>query len=189
MTTSTERPRAAASTGAVDAGRLKAVFRRHPAGVAVVTYRAPAGPAGFTATSVISVSADPALVAFSVASGSSARSALESADAVVIHLLADDQAWLAERFAERGAARFAGVDWMPLPTGEPLLTAPRAWLRGRVVHRVPAGDSLLVVVEVTAAVPLTDGSPLVHVNRSYRTLGPTIRTPGEARVPRHEGRP
>jgi len=47
----------------------KAVFRRHAAGVAVVTLRDGERPVGFTATSVISVSASPPILAFSLASG------------------------------------------------------------------------------------------------------------------------
>lgn len=50
---------------------LRSVFRRHAAGVAVVTARGGAGPVGFTATSLTSVSADPPLVSFGISTGSS----------------------------------------------------------------------------------------------------------------------
>ena len=59
-------------TGVLDADQFRAIFRQHPAGVAVVTLVAEDGrPVGFTATSVISVSADPPLVAFSINTTSS----------------------------------------------------------------------------------------------------------------------
>lgn len=51
--------------------RFKAIFRHHPAGVAVVTLTHGDRLVGFTSTSVISVSAEPPLLAFSVAGGSS----------------------------------------------------------------------------------------------------------------------
>lgn len=38
---------------------LRSVFRRHAAGVAVITAQDATGPVGFTATSLSSVSADP----------------------------------------------------------------------------------------------------------------------------------
>lgn len=38
---------------------LKRVFRRHPAGVVVVTGHGPGGPAGSTATSFVSLSSSP----------------------------------------------------------------------------------------------------------------------------------
>ena len=54
-------PALKASTLGADA--FKGVFRRHPAGVAVITTVVDGEPVGFTATSVISVSADPPLLA------------------------------------------------------------------------------------------------------------------------------
>ncbi|MFE7431305.1 flavin reductase family protein, partial [Streptomyces sp. NPDC057545] len=49
---------------------LRSVFRRHAAGVAVIT--AAAGrPVGFTATSLNSVAAEPPLVSFGVGTSSS----------------------------------------------------------------------------------------------------------------------
>ena len=51
----------------LSADEFKTVFRQHPAGVAVVALRSAEGHVGFTATSVISVSAAPPLLAFSIA--------------------------------------------------------------------------------------------------------------------------
>ena len=45
---------------------FKAAFRHHPAGVAVITADAGRGPVMLTATSVSSVSAEPALLMFSL---------------------------------------------------------------------------------------------------------------------------
>ncbi|MET9972722.1 flavin reductase family protein, partial [Streptomyces sp. NPDC006356] len=41
---------------------LRSVFRRHAAGVAVITARGETGPVGFTATSLSSVSAEPPML-------------------------------------------------------------------------------------------------------------------------------
>ncbi len=59
-------PAAPGGAGQLSAEEYKAVFRRHPAGVAVVTLVDPVTRelVGFTATSVISVSADPPVLAF-----------------------------------------------------------------------------------------------------------------------------
>ena len=57
-------PRPTAPCGDVGGGdrrrAFRSIFRRHPAGVAVVALRDGDRPVGFTATSVISVSAEPA---------------------------------------------------------------------------------------------------------------------------------
>ena len=61
----------------LQAGRFKDLFRGHPAGVAVVGLRGPdGGLVGLTVTSLISVSAEPPILAFSIASTSSSWPAL-----------------------------------------------------------------------------------------------------------------
>ncbi|MEE6281264.1 flavin reductase family protein [Georgenia sunbinii] len=159
------------AAGGVTVEEFKAVFRHHPAGVAVITLRTPTGPVGLTATSVISVSADPPLLAFSLASTSSSRPALEAAQSLVVNFLAADQSDVAARFARRGVDRFEGVDWCPLPTGEPVLRGTTAWVRGRIAHRFPVGDSLLITVHADLAHRADDPEPLVYVDRTYHRLG------------------
>lgn len=151
---------------------FKAVFRYHPAGVCVVTCATPEGPAGFTATSVISVAAEPAMFAFSVAAGSTSRRILDSAESVAVNFLAAGQEDLARRFAARGTDRFAGLDYSVLPTGEPVLPGTMAWLRGIVEQRIPVGDSLLITLRAVR-VHQTDNAdrrPLVYLDRSFPQL-------------------
>lgn len=157
------------------AEEFKAVFRHHPAGVAVVTLRGPSGPVGFTATSVISVSAAPPVLAFSVAASSSARPALESVPSVAVNFLAADQRDLAAGFARRGVDRFAGVDWLPLPTGEPVLEGTTSWVRGVIERRLPVGDSLLVTVRAVLARRGPAEEPLTYVDRTYHRLSERSR--------------
>jgi len=159
---------------ALEPAAFKAVFRNHPAGVAVVTLSGPQGPVGFTATSVASVSASPPVLAFSLAAESSSRPALERAGSVVVNFLAEDQQDVAETFARRGADRFAQVPWSPLPTGEPVLHGATAWVLGEVEERIPVGDSLLVTVRATLS-ERRDSRPLVYVDRAYRRLAQDVQ--------------
>ncbi|MGI3779839.1 MAG: flavin reductase family protein, partial [Janthinobacterium lividum] len=92
---------------ALAADAFKGVFRRHPAGVAVITTVVDGQPVGFTATSVISVSADPPLLAFSVDSASSSWPALASAETLVVNFLSAAQVEVSARFATSGIDRFA----------------------------------------------------------------------------------
>ncbi len=151
---------------------FKAVFRRHPAGVAVITCATPGGPAGFTATSVISVAAKPAMLAFSVSAGSTSRRILDTAPSVVVNFLAADQRDLARRFAARDTDRFAGLSYCTLTTGEPVLPGTTAWIRGTVEQRLPVGDSLLITVRALLAHREQGTEPLVYLDRSFPTLAP-----------------
>ncbi|PRX49566.1 flavin reductase (DIM6/NTAB) family NADH-FMN oxidoreductase RutF [Prauserella shujinwangii] len=155
------------------AERFRAAFRNHPAGVAVVTADDGTGPAGLTATSVVSVSAEPALLAFSVSARSSAAPCLTRAGSVVVHLLGAGGLDLARRFATGGIDRFAApVRWTRLPTGEPLLFGVDSWLRGPVADRVAAGDATVVIVRVEqVGLGVRTGPPLVYRDRSWYALG------------------
>lgn len=158
----------------LDPEDFKAVFRNHPGGVAVITMAGPEGPMGFTATSVSSVSADPAILVFSVAGGTSARKVIEMVDSVAIIFLADDQREIADTFAQRGIDRFSQVEWHALPTGEPIIDGSAAWIRGPIDQRMPVGDSLLVTVRASQAERRDGSHPLLYVDRTYHQLGSAI---------------
>lgn len=162
----------------LSADDFKSAFRNHPAGVAVITADVGDGPVGLTATSVISVSANPPLVVFSLSSASSSTPTVKRAETVVIHLLGADQIGLAKNFATSGIDRFAdrGI-WSRLVTGEPYLPASNAWLRGRIVNQMDAGDSTVVAVQVLqvnlpgeAGRAAQQSRPLVYHDRTWHSL-------------------
>ena len=151
----------------------KQVFRRHAAGVAVITLRDGDRLVGFTATSVISVSASPPLLAFSLASGSSSWPALSRAATVAVSFLAEGQEEVSTRFATSGIDRFAAGGWTALPSGEPVVDGAQAWVRGRVVQRTPIGDSYLVSLRALTH-GVSDAAPLIYRDRVYhRLVAPT----------------
>lgn len=158
------------TTPAVTSDAFRAIFRRHPAGVAVVALRDGDRPVGFTATSVVSVSADPALLTFSIAGTSSSWPALARTRSVTIGFLTAEQVDVSARFATSGVDRFAGVAWHWLPTGEPVLDDVSAWIRGDVVERVAVGSSHLVVVHARETSQGRGGAPLVYHDRTYHAL-------------------
>ena len=162
--------------GVVPAGPrdLKRAVRRHPAGVAVVTVATPQGPAGFTATSLASASADPPMLSFNVSRSSSVWPQVEAARHVAVHLLTEEQEDLAVRFAARGADRFAPPTvWAPGPFGVPVLGGVSAWLVGEVEGVLPAGGNAVVVARVLhVETPSEPSPPLVHHDGRYRRLVP-----------------
>ncbi|MEU4658931.1 flavin reductase family protein [Streptomyces sp. NPDC023723] len=144
-------------------GLLRSVFRRHAAGVAVITASGPSGPAGFTATSLASVSAEPPLLSFGVGTGSSSWPVIAEAGHVGVHILGEHQQELAATFARSGADRFGPpTAWRTGPEGVPVLDGVLAWLVCRVAGRVPAGDHRIVLAEVLLGDPAGDGRPLVY---------------------------
>ncbi|WP_159765820.1 flavin reductase family protein [Streptomyces sp. HM190] len=142
---------------------LRSVFRRHAAGVAVITARGLTGPVGFTATSLTSVSAEPPLLSFGIGTGASSWPAIAEAEYVGVHILGEHQQELAATFARSGADRFgAPTEWRSGPEGVPVLDDVLAWLVCRVVARVPAGDHRIVLAEVVLGDPSGAGRPLLY---------------------------
>lgn len=160
---------------ALNPEQYKTVFRHHAAAVAVITLNGPSGPVGFTATSVTSVSAAPPVLAFSVSATSSSWPALATARTVVVNFLANDQAGVATRFATPGIDRFDADDWSDLPTGEPALDNTRAWVRARVLDRVPAGNSFILTLHALSHdTPRPAAGPLVYLDSTYHQSGEEV---------------
>ncbi|CAL9321658.1 flavin reductase family protein [Streptomyces sp. SudanB182_2057] len=150
---------------------LRSAFRRHAAGVAVITARGASGPVGFTATSLTSVSAAPPLVSFGIGTGASSWPAIAETDHVGVHILAEHQSDLAATFARSGADRFgAPTAWREGPEGVPVLDDVLAWLVCRIVGRVPAGDHRIVLAEVVFGDPSGDGRPLLYHQGRFNAL-------------------
>ena len=148
----------------------RAVFRRYGAGVVVITADAGSGPAGFTATSLASVSLHPPMVSFALSTSASSWPTIAIADTVVGNFLAADQRPIAERFATSGIDRFAEPTcWSRLPGGEPVLDLASGHLRARIEHRHPTGDHHLVVAQVIDAAT-RHHTPLIYHAGSYSTV-------------------
>jgi flavin reductase (DIM6/NTAB) family NADH-FMN oxidoreductase RutF len=154
------------------AAAFRAVFAGHPAGVAIVTAAGPDGPAGITASSVISVSAEPPVLALSIASGTESGAALLAGEALAVHLLTTANRRLAELFARPGSHRFGfNMDWYTAPSGEPIIRGVGAVLRCRPLDRMPAGTGVILAAQV---LQILDGGspapPLVYHRQTYYAL-------------------
>lgn len=177
-----EEPAPAALAGSVTADEFKALFRGHPAGVAVITADTGSGPVALTATSVASVSTDPPLLIFSLSTQSSATATIAAASTIVVHLLDSEDLELARLASTSGIDRFADLDsWTRLSTGEPVYHGTRAWIRAAIVSRMEAGDSVVVAAHALQSatlretVPDEPGDALVYHNRTWYRLDEASR--------------
>jgi len=152
---------------------FKYAFRNHPAGVAVITADPGTGPVALTATSVISVSAVPPILVFSLSDLSSSSPAIRESSTVVVHLLDRDHLDLAILGATSGVDRFGDTSaWHRLPTGEPVFHGVPTWIRAEITDLVPVGVSTLVVATaVEVHEERSVETPLVYHNRTWHGLG------------------
>lgn len=155
--------------------QFKDAFREHPAGIALITATTPEGPVGLTASSVASVSADPAALVFSVTRTTGSAGLILAADTLLVHLLDAHHADIAREFAVSGGERFTEAQgWTELATGEPHLAGSRSALRCRSLTQVPVGGSMLVVAEVLDIHPGESGHPMVYRDRTFLGVGAAL---------------
>lgn len=179
MTTDVEAHAAEpAGAAVIDLDDYRQVFRRHPAGVCVVTVDAGSGPVGFTATSLSSLSLEPPLVSFAIDATASSWPAVRDATTLVLNLLGVEQEDDARRFATSGIDRFASpTRWARLPTGEPVLQRAPVQLRCQVFERLSIGDHHIVVALALEAIRSGDAhDPLLYVDGTFRGL-PAVDAP------------
>jgi len=155
---------------------LKAVFRKHASGVAIITTTNSDGdPIGFTASSVTSLGSRPPLASFNIAQGSSSYPHLRIGQWVAIHTLSDDSIHLAQRFAGFSKDRFTDLEYQIGPGNTPLLPGVSAVLVGKVRERFEVENNAVVVVDaVTAEDYQTNRSPLIYFQRGYAAIGERI---------------
>ncbi|WP_353809780.1 flavin reductase family protein [Agromyces sp. SYSU T00194] len=159
----------------VDLDAFRHAFRRHAAGVAIVTVLDPDGaPAAFTATSVASLAAVPPMATFNMARSASTWPAVASASHLVVHMLGARNRGLAERMAGPREQRFASVAWRSGPGGAPVLDGVTAWMGGRILERFEVHESAVVVLRVDEGAIGEPDVPLLYHERSYRAPGDVV---------------
>ena len=163
----------------VTADVFRSVIGRFASGITVVTAVDEAGALhGMTATAFASVSLVPPLVLVCVDSAATMHGVLAQATHFAISFLASEQEELSRRFgsgeAQRGgipeADRFEGVGYTRAVSGSPLLNDALAHIECRIHDRHPAGDHLIVIGEVEAAIA-HDARPLLYYRGGYTQLG------------------
>jgi flavin reductase (DIM6/NTAB) family NADH-FMN oxidoreductase RutF len=168
-------PGAALDVEPRDVVAFKQAFRRHAAGVAIVTALRPDGkPVGFTATSLASLAAVPPLASFNMARTASAWPAVAQTDFVVIHMLGVRNRAVAELMAADNNVRFVGDHWRPGPYGIPIINDVTGWMLGRIVERVPVHNNAVIVVQIEDGELGDPDDALVYHERSFRRPGDEV---------------
>jgi flavin reductase (DIM6/NTAB) family NADH-FMN oxidoreductase RutF len=158
-----------------DLAAFKHAFRRHAAGVAVITaLRSDGTPVGFTATSLASLAAVPPLATFNMARSASAWPAIVESDRVVIHLLGARNRAVAEKMSGPNEQRFEGDHWHVGPHGLPVLNDVTSWMVGRIIQRIPVHNNAVVVVQIEEGGAGVDDEALLYHERTYRVPGATV---------------
>ncbi|MDQ0779122.1 flavin reductase ActVB [Streptomyces aurantiacus] len=154
----------------LDRALLRGSLSRWPSGVSIVTTVDAAGARrGFTATAFSSLSLEPPLVLVCLDRGADCRPAFETADVMAVHLLREDQAPLAQRFATKDIDKYDGLPTSEGFGGAPLLDGVLARIECRLDRRIEAGDHVILIGLVRRC-EVFPGRPLVYFARAFHGL-------------------
>jgi 3-hydroxy-9,10-secoandrosta-1,3,5(10)-triene-9,17-dione monooxygenase reductase component len=156
----------------LDSQRFRRVFGHFGTGVTVITTADPDGPAGFACQAFAPLSLDPPLVLFCPQAGSDTWRRIRATGVFCVNILASDQRDVSRLFGTRGADRFAALDWIPAPSGAPVLTDVLTWADCAVEAVHPGGDHVVVIARVTTLGPCRDTAPLLFHRSRYTTTMP-----------------
>ncbi len=153
---------------------LRKALGQFATGVTVVTTLAADGtPEGITVNSFTSVSLEPPLVLWCLALKAAIFDTFRVASQHLINVLAADQVEISNRFASRGANRFAGLKWTPTDTGLPRLDGCLAWFECGIRSRYEEGDHLILVGRVESFEVAPGKPPLIFHDSRYLNAVPT----------------
>ena len=149
---------------------LKAAFRRHASGVAVITTNdAQGNPVGFTATSMTSLGSIPPLVTFNVSRGASSWPAISTAQHVALHMLGANNVDLAQKMAADNTKRFLDADWKKSEFDLPVFHNVTAVLFGKVREYHHVEQNAVFIVDIISGLTGSDDKALLYNQRAYFT--------------------
>lgn len=154
-----------------DPFQFRQLLGRFATGVTILTVVTPDGrPLGMTATSLASVSLDPALVSVCVDRTAEMHDAILGAREFVVNVLASAQEALARRFSDKHEDRFEGIGYRRSPEGLILLDGALAHIECERFGEYPGGDHTIILGRVIGG-STGDGRPLLHYRGGYAALG------------------
>lgn len=168
-----ERAASALATAQQRSRDLRSTLGSFATGVTVVTALAADGePIGMTISSFNSVSLEPPLILWSLATSSPNLAAFRDASHYAVNVLAVDQQSLSDRFAARDQDRFAELQRRPGLGGAPLLDGCCAWFECANETQYPGGDHVIFVGRVERFALGDAQAPLIFHGGRYRELFP-----------------
>ncbi len=157
---------------------FREVMGHFASGVTVITALHDGRPYGTTASAVSSLSLEPPMLLICMNQQSETGRAVAASRHFGVNILGTHQVDLAERFAQKGGDKFAGVPVRAGTWGEPLFEEALATLECRVAEETTGGTHYVFLAEVESAAATRGGEPLAYFRGEFGSLELTRGQPG-----------
>ncbi|WP_342362063.1 flavin reductase [Terrarubrum flagellatum] len=159
----------------VDSKAFRSGMARLAAGVNIITSAGPAGPCGFTASAVCSVTDDPPTLLVCMNRSSQSYAVIKESGVLCVNTVSGLHEELSMRFAGANGvkdmdARFTGADWITLVTGAPCLADANVAFDCRVVRSIEIGTHDALFCEVVAVREAENSEGLVYFGRKFHRV-------------------
>ncbi|MFP4228326.1 MAG: flavin reductase family protein [Salinivenus sp.] len=153
---------------------FRALMRRVPSPVVVITAQGATEARGITIGSFTSLALEPPLVSFNVGCASRMHAVMDACDRFAVHVLGERQAHLAKRFAIPGITsteQFEGVRYQRDRYGTPVLDGVSAVMHCVHHDSIVAGDHELYVGRVVELEKPPDQGAVLYYQSGYHGVG------------------
>ncbi len=159
----------------LSAAEYREAMSRLGAAVSVITTDGPAGPSGFTASAVCSVTDSPPTLLVCLNRNASASPSVHANGVICVNVLSDDQLEIATLFGGKTpmAERFAVGTWARAETGALRSEGALVAFDCRIERVVDVGTHAVLFCEVVAVHLGRGGRALLYFGRAYHGLGET----------------
>jgi 4-nitrophenol 2-monooxygenase / 4-nitrocatechol 4-monooxygenase, reductase component len=148
---------------------FREVISNFASGVTVITALHEGRPFGTTASAVTSLSLEPPMLLICMNKQSETGRAVAASQRFGVNILGAHQADLAERFAQKGGEKFAGVPTTAGKWSEPLFDDALATLECRVAEETTGGTHYVFLAEVESGAA-RGGVPLAYFKGEFGRL-------------------
>lgn len=154
----------------IDQRTLRDAFGAFPSGVVAVAASVKGQLTGIAASSFTSISVEPPLVSFSIATSSSSWPLLREADHLGISVLADHHDDICRQLAGPREQRFDGLPFTVTEGGAVLLKEGVATFDVTVHEEIEAGDHVIVLLRIHEVGTGAGEHPLVFHKSAFAKL-------------------
>ncbi|MFC8045248.1 flavin reductase family protein [Nocardia sp. NPDC057353] len=153
----------------LDGRALRDAFGHFPSGVVAICAETERERIGMAASTFVSVSLDPPLVAVCIQTTSTTWPKLRAAGGLGLSVLGEEHGAVARTLAAKTGDRFDGVATQSGPGGALLVHGAALWLAATIAEEVPAGDHLVALLAIDWLEVPADVAPIVfHRSRFHR---------------------